>query len=93
VKTLFGGCFCLGKDTYIDKFYCYASNPPELVYDWSNDFRYYPFVYSYDNTWHTDRIRVQTKIKTLYVPLRSGTRYSESRQWEGNYLNIIEMEE
>ena len=95
VKSLGVNSFFIGKDTWINKFYCYVSSPPELeeIFDYHNDYGgnpdfYGTFYHFYDNTWHTSLIHEETKIKTLYVPERCGQTYRES-DW-GNYFDDLE---
>ena len=97
IKSLGVNSFFIGKDTWIDKFYCYASLPPELLYTTKYvssvaDLDYYgTFCYITDNTWHTSRVRSETKIHTLYVPARCGQTYRES-DWGGYFNDLVEID-
>ena len=97
IKSLGVNSFFIGKDTWIDKFYCYASLPPELLYTTkyvssvANTDYYGTFCYITDNTWHTSRVRSETKIHTLYVPARCGQTYRES-DWGGYFNDLVEID-
>ena len=93
VKSLGMHSFFIGEDTWINKFYCHTSLPPKLLNEYgkaeSGDEG--PFKHIYDNTWHTSRIIEQTRIKTLYVPERSGQTYRES-DWGKYFDDLVEMD-
>lgn len=98
VKSLGSNSFFIGKDTWINKFYCYVSSPPELKFEVSYDHGYGgspdfygTFFHSYDNTWHTSQIQEETRIKTLYVPERSGQTYRES-DWGKFFDDLVEID-